>query len=125
MTCTNWAAWVEVIGTWFGAIATFLAVVAALAIAVLGEPIARWLWGPKLELKLHDREGDLFGPGENGRIARYYHVKITNKGHMAAERVRVRIERIDRRQPDGRVVASEDICDSCATPVGLQPSVAA
>lgn len=84
------------------AIGTIGATVLALVLALFGRQVAERRFGPKLEVKLHDPQGDLIErPDKKQTKARYYHVKVINTGRTAAKRVKVRIVRLDRKQPDG------------------------
>jgi len=70
-------------------------------LAIWGDLIRYKLVGPQLELSLNDPRGHLI-PRSNGRHAYFFHLKVQNRRLWSPARdVRVRLESIARRRPDG------------------------
>lgn len=90
MSTPNWAEILEAIGS---------LVVAVLAI--WGDQVRAWLFGPKLELSLAHDVPDLTNRND-GKKALFYHLRITNHGHTLAEAVTVRCTSIWRKAADGK-----------------------
>jgi hypothetical protein len=88
---------VEVLAEVFTAIGTVLVAV----VAIWGDFLRYKLAGPQLELSLNDPRGDLT-PRTNQTHAYFFHLKIRNRRLWSpAKDVRVLLERIARRRPDG------------------------
>jgi hypothetical protein len=89
------------------AIAALVAAIGSIAVAVLAiwGDLARYLLaGPKLALSLNNPCGDLF-PRRDGKTAYYFHLKVANRRLWSpAKDVRVLVERVARRRPDGLFV---------------------
>jgi len=87
-----------------GVVAAVVAAIGQLliaAIAIWGDLFRYKLSGPRLKLSLNDPRGSLVrGGGE--KYTYYYHLKIANRRLWApANDVRVRVEQVSRRGPDG------------------------
>jgi len=92
---------VEVIAGVFTAIGTVLVAV----LAIWGDFFRYKLAGPQLELSLNDASGDLT-PRTNGAQTYFFHLKVRNRRLWSpAKDVRVLLERIARRGPDGSFFA--------------------
>jgi len=88
---------IEVIAAVFTAIGT----VSVGVLAIWGDFFRYKLAGPQLELSLINPRGDLTSRG-NKKLAYFFHLKIRNRRIWSpAKDVRVLLERIARRRPDG------------------------
>ena len=119
MTCAELAAWIEATGTWAEAIVASLALLVAFALLLFGER----MWPPKVELSMHDPQGDLIERPPPKRLRRprfymkdsdgyhvvlayprqwaiYHHIRVTNKRRTTARRVRVRVIKLEKRTED-------------------------
>jgi len=98
-------------------IAAAVATLVLAVVAIWGVAIKARLVGPKLELVLHDPEGDpIEMHAKDGSIhpARWYHLRLTNKRRFAtAHNARVVVTVISRPAADGTV-------DMCPCPGPLQ-----
>jgi hypothetical protein len=78
--------------------------VVALALGVVGvwnEKIKNWLFGPRLELELHEPLGH-YTHATNGQTMRYYLIRVRNKlNKMAALKVCVRLTSLHKLNADG------------------------
>jgi hypothetical protein len=90
------------------AIGTICATVLALVVVLFGRRIEQYRFGPRLKLELPPKERGHLTPRGSGKHGRYYHLKVINTGHTAAQRVRVRVASIHRRQADGSWAREKD-----------------
>jgi len=84
---------------------TALGTIAVAVLAIWGDFFRYKLAGPQLSLALHDARGD---PTHrtNGTLAFFFHLKVRNRRLWSpAKDVRVLLERIARRRPDGSFLA--------------------
>lgn len=86
MSCAEWAAWAEAIGT-------ILAAMVALFIALYGERVRRGLWGPKLTVEFDAAERVLCATVRqpNGEQSYRVRLRVRNKGRSVARRCVVRV----------------------------------
>jgi len=103
MTSTEWAQWVEAIGT-------ITAAIVALIIALFQDKMRAWIVRPKLEVSIDVKPPDCLkipivrygSEGEQEVVADTYHLRfrVTNKGNQKAESVEVFASKLLRRQVD-------------------------
>lgn len=72
-------------------------------LAIWGDRIKDWLFGPRLEISLVDPCGDRTRRN-NGRDVFYYHLRVKNRRRAVAKSVQVLLQAMSRRIPDGTFV---------------------
>ncbi|MGA8871804.1 MAG: hypothetical protein WB460_11740 [Candidatus Acidiferrales bacterium] len=73
------------------------------ALAIWGDRIKDWLFGPRLELFLVDPRGDRTRRN-SGRDVIYYHLRVKNRRLAVAKSVQVLVQGMSRRTPGGTFV---------------------
>lgn len=76
------------------------------ALAIWGDRIKDWLFGPRLELSLVDKRGDR-ARRNNGRDVIYYHLRVKNRRRAVAKSVQVLVQGLSRRIRGGAFVADK------------------
>jgi hypothetical protein len=84
---------------------TAFGTVAVAILAIWGDRIRNYLFGPLLELSLVNPLGDLTRHSSTGSKIYYHHIRLSNpKGRIPARGVRVVVQGVSRRTPSGAFV---------------------
>jgi len=80
---------------------TAIGTVAVAILAIWGDSVRAWVAGPRIEVSLRDARGDL-NVRADGKKTIYYHVSVRNRRTWSpAKAVRVLVEAVAKRRPDG------------------------